>query len=75
MTIAYVIITTEVGGEKEVRDSLSAIPEVKEIHEVHGVYDLVVRVETDRISEWIDTVGQKVRSLDRVRSMLTMLVT
>jgi DNA-binding Lrp family transcriptional regulator len=47
---------------------------VKEIHEVYGVYDLVVRVETDKISELKDTLDEKIRSLDGVRSTLTMIV-
>lgn len=74
MTLAYITITTEVGGEKEVMDSLSAIPEVKEVHEVYGVYDLIVRVETDRMSELKEALGEKIRSLDGVRSTLTMIV-
>ncbi len=74
MTLAYITITTEVGGEKEVKDCLSALPEVKEVHEVYGVYDLVVRVETEEISELKDALSEKIRSLDGVRSTLTMIV-
>jgi DNA-binding Lrp family transcriptional regulator len=69
------VITTEIGGEKEVMDSLSTIPEVKEIHEVYGIYDIIVRVETSTMPDLKDTVGQKVRSLDKVRSTMTMLFT
>jgi DNA-binding Lrp family transcriptional regulator len=75
LAVAYIVITTEIGGEKEVKDRLSTLPEVKEIHEVLGVYDLIVRMETDKMSELKDTVGQKIRCLDRVRSTLTMIVT
>lgn len=75
MAVAYIAITTEVDGEKEVKNHLSAIPEIKEIHEVHGVYDLIVRMETDKMSELKDTIGQKIICLDQVRSTLTLLVT
>ena len=74
MNTAYVVITTKMGCEKEVKDSLSKLPEVKEVHEVHGVYDLVVRVETEKMSELEETIGEKVSSLNEVRSALTMLV-
>ena len=74
MNRAYIVINTEMGCEKEVIDSLSSIPEVKEIHEVHGVYDLIVRVEVKKMSKFEETVGEKVSSLDKVRSTLTMLV-
>jgi len=74
MTLAYITISTEVGVEREVMDRLSVLPEVKEVHEVYGVYDLVVRVETDKISELKEALGEKIRSLDGVRSTLTMIV-
>ena len=72
--MAYITISTEVGVEREVMDRLSVLPEVKEVHEVYGVYDLVVRVETDKISELKEALGEKIRSLDGVRSTLTMIV-
>lgn len=74
MTLAYITICTEVGVEREVMDRLSVLPEVKEVHEVYGVYDLVVRVETEEISELKEALGEKIRSLDGVRSTLTMIV-
>ena len=74
-TLAYITISTEIGGEKEVMERLSAISEVKEVHEVYGVYDLVVRVETDKISDLKEALDEKIRSLDGVRSTLTMIVT
>ena len=74
MNRAYIVINTEMGCEKEVKESLSSFAEVKEIHEVHGVYDLIVRVEVEKISKFKETVGEKVSSLDKVRSTLTLLV-
>jgi len=71
---AYIVINTEMGCEKEVKNSLSIIPEVKEVHEVHGIYDLIVRVEVKKMSTFEETVGEKVSSLDKVRSTLTMFV-
>jgi DNA-binding Lrp family transcriptional regulator len=61
---AYIVINTEMGCEKEVKESLSRLPEVKEIHEVHGVYDLIVRVEVGKMSKLKETVSEKVSSLD-----------
>ena len=75
MTQAYITISTEIDGEKEVMDRLSAISEVKEVHEVYGVYDLVVRVETEKMSDLKEALDEKIRSLDGVRSTLTMIVT
>ena len=60
------ILATERGKE---------IPEVKEIHEVYGIYDVIARVETSTMPDLTDTIGQKVRGLDKVRSTMTMLLT
>jgi len=74
MTKAYITISTEIGVEREVMARLSTIPEVKEVHEVYGVYDLVVRIETEKLSELKEALGDKIRSLNGVRSTLTMIV-
>ena len=41
----------ETGTEEEVIRSLEPIQEVKEAHMVYGVYDIVVRVETETMEE------------------------
>ena len=69
---AYVIIKTEFGCEKEVKESLQGLPEIKEIHEVQGVYDLIIRIETDKLLKIEQTVGDKVSCLKNVHSTLTM---
>ena len=72
MNRAYVVIKTKFGCEKDVKESLLCIPEVKEVHEVHGVYDLVVQLEASKFIKIEKTVSEKVSSLDNVRSTLTM---
>lgn len=43
--VAFVMINTQIGEEQTVLNSIKKIPEVKEVHLVFGVYDLVVKVE------------------------------
>ena len=41
---------------------------------VYGVYDLISRVEAETMDHLKDTIGRKIRRLDKVRSTLTMIV-
>ena len=64
----------ETGTEEEVIRSLEPIQEVKEAHMVYGVYDIVVRVETETMEELKNVVNGQIRHLYRVRSTMTMIV-
>ncbi len=72
--MAFVLINSEVGIEKEVAERLREIPSVRDIWEVYGAYDIVIRVEVESLSELKGTLGIKIRRLDGVRSTFTMIV-
>jgi len=74
VAIAYVLISTEIGAEKDVLEKLREIPEVKEAYVVYGVYDIVVKVVVDGVDNLRDIVTSKIRRLNKVRSTLTMIV-
>jgi DNA-binding Lrp family transcriptional regulator len=67
-------LNVETGTEEEVMKSLRDIQAVKEARMVYGVYDLIVRVETETMEELKNVVSWTVRRLDRVRSTMTMIV-
>jgi DNA-binding Lrp family transcriptional regulator len=71
---AFVLINVEIGAEAEVLGDLRPIPEVQEAHLVFGVYDIITIVETSEIQELKDVVSNRLRSLDKVHSTLTMIV-
>ncbi len=72
--MAFVLINSEMGIEKEVAERLKEIPGVMDIWEVYGVYDIVVRVEVGSLPELKGALGTKIRRLGGVRSTLTMIV-
>ncbi len=74
MNIAFVLINADMGADAEVGDALRKIDEVKEVYGVYGVYDIVVRIEADTLQQLKDTISSKIRTLDNVRSTLTMIV-
>ncbi|MDG6996863.1 MAG: Lrp/AsnC ligand binding domain-containing protein [Nitrososphaerota archaeon] len=42
--------------------------------EVHVVYDLIVKIEVESLDEVKETVTDRLRTLEKVRSTLTMIV-
>ena len=74
MATAFVMINAEIGFESEVLEELKAIPEIKEAHLVYGVYDIITRLETDIMQDLKDTISQKIRRIEKIRSTLTMIV-
>lgn len=74
MSIAFVLINTDLGEGTDVQAALEEIAEVKQVYGVYGVYDYVVRLESETMQELKDVITSKIRRLDHVRSTLTMIV-
>ncbi len=74
MNVAFVLINTDLGADAEVGEALRKIDEVKEVYGVYGVYDIVVRIEADTLELLKDIISSKIRTLDNVKSTLTMIV-
>jgi len=74
MPMAYVLITTETGAMESVRESLKKIEYIKETYLVYGVYDIIATVKAETMDKLKEIVTWNLRSLDRVRSTLTMIV-
>jgi DNA-binding Lrp family transcriptional regulator len=74
MSVAFVLINTDLGEGSGVSKALKEIPEVKDVYGVYGVYDYVVRLEASSMQEIKDVITSKIRRLDHVRSTLTMVV-
>ena len=74
MPTAFVMINTEIGSEKEVLDEIRKIEAVKESYITYGVYDIVAKVSADTMDKLKEIITWNVRSLDKVRSTLTMIL-
>ncbi|MHA2083956.1 MAG: Lrp/AsnC ligand binding domain-containing protein [Candidatus Thorarchaeota archaeon] len=73
MSLAFVLVNTEIGREKEVLGMLRALPDVRDAYEVYGVYDIILRVEADSRKAFQEAVSV-IRRVAGVRSTLTMVV-
>jgi len=75
MAIAYVFINCDLGYEAEIIDEIKQLEDVKEVHGVFGVYDILVKLESANVENLRDIITWKIRKLNRVRSTLTLLTT
>ena len=74
MPMAYVLINTEPKNMEKVVTTLEKLDSVVEVFPVYGVYDVIAKVQAESMEKLKDIVTWKVRSLDDVRSTITMLI-
>ncbi len=76
---AFVLIEVTVGKENEVMKQLHAFEEIREVHFVHGVYDLIAKIslKRDLLSSDAEIIGafmhDKVRQIKHVTKTQTLI--
>jgi len=73
MGIAYVLISCDLGYEEQIIEELKHISDVKEVHGTFGAYDILAKVESDQITTLRETITEKIRKIDRIRSTLSLM--
>ncbi len=73
MAIAYVLINCDLGFDAEIVHEIKQLEDVKEVRGVFGVYDILVKLESDNVDNLRDIITWKIRKLIRVRSTLTLM--
>lgn len=74
MPKALVLITVDSGKDMEVVQQLQKVSNVTEIYEVYGAYDIIIMLEAYSQSKVKETVFNKIRQLEHVKSTLTMMI-
>lgn len=74
MAVAFVLINVDMGTIPEVLNELSRIGAVKEAYSVYGVYDIIVRIESEDMDKLRNTIQENIRGVKRVRTTLTAIV-
>lgn len=72
MSLAYVLIKTEVKKEQEVYDALLKLGEVAELHKLFEEYDLIAKVEARDFGKIGDVVVDKIRTVRGVSDTHTL---
>ncbi len=73
MTIAYVLVSCDLGFDAEIVDEIKQVEDVKEVRGVFGAYDILVKLESSNVEILRDIIMWKIRKLNRVRSTLTLM--
>ena len=73
MAQAYVLINCEIGSEEQVISELKSIDAVKEVHGTFGAYDILAKVESEKVESLRETITWKIRKIDKIRSTLTLM--
>ena len=79
MTIAFVLINSDLGKDVEIIGKIKEIMESEkdikfELQGVYGVYDIVVKVSSDDSPKLRSIVTNQLRKIENVQSTLTMMV-
>ncbi len=75
MSSAYVLITCDLGSEETIIKEIRTLDNVKEVEGTYGVYDIVVKVESNSMEALKNTITWKIRKIPQVRSTVTLLKT
>src|SRR5215469_4643962 len=64
--LAFMGINTEPGSVESVIADLSFVDEVLEVHELHGTFDLMLKVRAKNLEQMRDIVENKIRTLPHI---------
>ncbi len=73
METAFVLIVCEVGTTDKVVKKLQMINEIKEATPVWGAYDIVTKITAPTTEALRDTIRQKIRTTDNVRTTVSLM--
>jgi DNA-binding Lrp family transcriptional regulator len=74
MPRAFVLINVESGAEDDVLNALKKIKNIEESYFSYGVYDIITKIKAETMEKLKEMVTKKIRSLDQVRSTLTLIM-
>ena len=73
MAMAFILLVSTLGFENDVLEVLKDIPGVRETFKVHGVYDIILKVEADTMGELKELINI-IKNAEKVRSAISMIV-
>jgi DNA-binding Lrp family transcriptional regulator len=73
MPKAYILINCETGYETPVTMNIRSIDNDLRCNIVYGVYDIIVEVMYDTMSQLQDIVQKKIRNISKIQSTMTLI--
>ena len=75
MPQAFVLFNVSSGSEDQVLNDAKKIKGVQEVYISYGVYDLLLKIQADSMDELKELVTHELRTINNVRSTLTLILT
>ncbi|MFQ5572779.1 MAG: Lrp/AsnC ligand binding domain-containing protein [Nitrosopumilaceae archaeon] len=69
---SYVLLTCDVGKRDFVKKELESFNEIKEIVGTYGMYDIILKIESESEEKIQSFVRDKIRNVDHIRTSLTL---
>ncbi len=73
MAEAFVLINCELGSEESVITKLKSLEGVTEVHGTFGAYDILAKIESEKIESLRELITWKIRKIENIRSTLTLM--
>lgn len=73
MAHAFILINCELGSEESVIAQLKSIEGITEVHGTFGAYDILAKIESDRVEALREIITWKIRKIENIRSTLTLM--
>jgi len=73
LSMAYILINTEIGAENQVLKALKKVEGVEEAHTLWGIYDIIANVKAESMEELKFIITQHIEKIGKINSKLTMI--
>ena len=74
MNTAFLLLNIETSKTSTITEALEDIPEIKYVYMLYGIYEVVIKIEADSTEQLKHIIEKKIKSLNHVKSSLTMFV-
>ncbi|MDQ1371153.1 MAG: hypothetical protein QG582_67 [Candidatus Thermoplasmatota archaeon] len=73
LATGYVLITTATGKESKVLEQMRKLPEIGEVHQLFGQWDMIARIEAADYDRMCDIILAKIRTIAGITGTRTLI--
>jgi DNA-binding Lrp family transcriptional regulator len=74
MTSAFLFINAELLFIEDVINKLKEVPDIVDVYKVQGIYDIIVRVNSDTEEKLKELVSERIRRIDKITGTVTVII-
>ena len=74
MASAFLFINAELFFVEDVINKLKEVPEIVDVYKVQGIYDIIVRVNSDTEEKLKELVSERIRRIDKIIGTVTVII-